>query len=46
MRKILNYLFGEDAVNEQSNREIREALCLAAVIIPFAFAVIILSLII
>lgn len=26
MRKILNYLLGEDVVNEQSNREIREAL--------------------
>ena len=26
MRKILNYLLGEDLVNEQSNREIREAL--------------------
>ena len=30
MRKILNYLLGEDAVNEQSDREIREALSGAA----------------
>lgn len=26
MRKILNYLLGEDAVNEQNDREIIEAL--------------------
>lgn len=26
MRKILNYLLGEDLVNEQSNRDMREAL--------------------
>ena len=26
MRKILNYLLGEDAVNEQSDRDLREAL--------------------
>ena len=25
MRKILNYLLGEDAVSEQNDREIREA---------------------
>lgn len=26
MRKLLNYLFGEDIVNEQDDREIKEAL--------------------
>ena len=46
MRTILNYLLGEELVNEQSDKEIKESLCLAAVIIPFAFAVVILSLII
>lgn len=30
MRKILNYLLGEELVNEQSDREIREALSGAA----------------
>ena len=30
MRKILNYLLGEDAVNEWSDRDLREALSGAA----------------
>ena len=35
MRKILNYLLGEDAVNGQSNREIREAFAGLAMCIVF-----------
>lgn len=35
MRTILNYLLGEDLVNEQSNRDIREALIGAAMCIVF-----------
>lgn len=41
MRKILTYLLGEDAVNGQNDREIREALtglamCIALVILLHA----------
>jgi hypothetical protein len=35
MRKILNYLLGEELVNEQSNKEIREALMGTAICIAF-----------
>jgi hypothetical protein len=35
MRKILNYLLGEEAINEQSNREIRETF--AGVVMCIAF---------
>jgi hypothetical protein len=38
MRKILNYLLGEDAINEQSDRDIREALIGTAICIAFALA--------
>lgn len=35
MRNILNYLLGEDSVNEQSDRDIREALIGTAMCIIF-----------
>ena len=35
MRKILNYLLGEDIVNEQSDKEIKEALAGAVMCIAF-----------
>lgn len=35
MRKILNYLLGEDLVNEQSDKEIKDALIGAAMCIVF-----------
>lgn len=41
MRKILNYLLGEDAVNEQNDRELKEAItgliyCWVMMILCFA----------
>lgn len=35
MRKILNYLLGEELVNEQSDKDIREALIGTAMCIVF-----------
>ena len=35
MRKILNYLLGEELVNEQSDKEIREALIGGAMCVAF-----------
>lgn len=35
MRKILNYLLGEDLVNEQNDKELREALIGGAMCIAF-----------
>jgi hypothetical protein len=35
MRKILNYLLGEDLVNEQSDKEIKEAFAGVAMCIVF-----------
>lgn len=35
MRKILNYLLGEDLVNEQNDKELREALIGAAMCMAF-----------
>ena len=35
MRKILNYLLGEELVSEQSDREIKEALAGAVMCIAF-----------
>ena len=35
MRTILNYLLGEDLVNEQNDKDIREALIGAAMCIAF-----------
>lgn len=35
MRKILTYLLGEDLVNEQSDKDIREALIGGAMCIAF-----------
>lgn len=38
MRKILNYLLGEDLVNEQNDKDIKEALIGTAICIAFALA--------
>jgi hypothetical protein len=35
MRRLLNYLLGEELVNEQNDRDIREALIGAAMCIVF-----------